>query len=77
MATAKLIRPKPALPGVTLELTGEEAQALILLFQNVGGEPNGFRGRVNAIAEALASATMGQGFTTDSRGLVSGSLYFK
>jgi len=43
-------------PSVTLELSGEEAQALLAIFWSTGGNPHGARGHIDRIMKALATA---------------------
>jgi hypothetical protein len=68
MAYAK--RPSSPPPPVTLELTGEEAQALFDLCGNVGGPISGRRGLIDAIYEALESVGVQPNKVCDFSGVV-------
>lgn len=64
MAKAKLIPPVPVTPNVQLELTPEEAQTLLDITRNIGGNPTETRRKHS---DSIASALRSVGYTSNSR----------
>jgi len=77
LVTETVARYKQVPNGVTLELSDDEAQALVTIFYKVGGSPtDSGRGKCDAISAALRAA----GYNRDNskyRDRNSGNFYFR
>lgn len=65
--------------GVTLELTDEEAETLLIIFDLIGGPPAGRRGIVREICRSLKDVGFSrpQGFHLDDKTALVNRIYFK
>ena len=77
MARAKVVPVVPVLQNVILELTPEEAEALVRITYRVGGLPDTTRrGKIDAIREALVSVGYDPSSHDDERQALTGNLTF-
>lgn len=62
--------------SVTLEMTPEEARAIIAVTNRVGGSPAGYQGRCRAVCDVLKTVLDLDPTTMDEHKMLSGALTF-